>query len=72
MTRQEYNKIYNAWYAISRRGKAARKRYRQSAKGKATARRVHVKYAASAKGHATLARAQARRRMRVLKGARCK
>lgn len=65
MTREAYNRIYSRWYQISARGKAARKRYQQSPKGRATERKANAKYRASAKGKATRARAQARRRERV-------
>ena len=49
---------YFCWYWKSRKGKAAQRKYKRSAKGKATAKRASVKYWASAKGRAARARAQ--------------
>jgi DNA-binding PadR family transcriptional regulator len=44
MTAKERQKIYNAYYRVSKRGKAARRKYAMSEKGRASARRCRQRW----------------------------
>ena len=65
MTKEEKQALYRKWYQVSRTGRAARKRYQQSPKGKAAAKRANARYFSSPKGQATLAKYREARKRQV-------